>query len=180
MAQIDLLLIDDVEFLGRTGDLVAVRPGYARNFLVPQKKAVRASKATLRLQVKLRAERQQLAAQDLADAQDLVKRLEGIELKTEVKVDPEGSMYGSVTATDIVQLLAAHSIEVEKRYIALVHPIKELGIHHVPLKLKEGVTAEVLLKVLPEGIDEAQFFGALAEQQEIQTDPAFPGYYARG
>jgi large subunit ribosomal protein L9 len=178
MANIDILLIEDVEHLGRSGDLVAVRPGFARNYLVPQLKGVRATKATLRMQARLQEERAAKAAQDLAESQDLAKRLELVELKTEVKIDPEGNMYGSVTAHDIVQLLADKGVQIEKRNVHLAHAIKELGIHHVPLKLKEGVDSQVLLKILPEGVSEEQFFGALAEQQEMSADPMYQDYYA--
>jgi large subunit ribosomal protein L9 len=178
MSNVQVLLINDVEYLGRSGDLVAVRPGYFRNKLAPQRLGVRATKATLRMQARLQQERAEQAARDLAEAQDLVKRLELIELKTEVKVDQEGSMYGSVSAHDIVRLLAEKGIEIEKRFVHLAHGIKELGVHHVALKLKEGVQTQVLLKILPEGVSEEQFFGALAEQQEIQADPMYQDYYA--
>lgn len=178
MANVDILLLADVDHLGRSGDLVSVRPGFARNFLVPQKKGVRATKATLRMQARLKEERSALAARDLAESQELAKRLELVELKTEVKVDPEGNMYGSVSSHDIVHLLAEKGIELERKHVHLLHSIKELGIHHVPLKLKEGVESQVLLKVLPEGVTEEQFFGALAEQQEMVADPMYQDYYA--
>lgn len=178
MATVDILLVEDVECLGRSGNLVKVRRGYARNYLVPQKKGVVATTATLRMQKRLIEERAVLAAKDLEESQALVQRLEGVEIKTEVKIDPEGNMYGSVSALDIVHLLEQQGIQVDKRFIQLAHPIKELGIHNVPLKLKEGVPAQVLLKILPEGIGEEEFFGALAEQSEIETDPMYQDYYS--
>lgn len=178
MANVDILLVADVDHLGRSGDLVSVRPGFARNYLMPQLKGVRATKATLRMQARLKEERAAQAARDLSESQDLAKRLELVELKTEVKVDPEGNMYGSVSSHDVVTLLAEKGIVVEKRHVHLAHAIKELGVHHVPLKLKEGVESQVLLKILPEGVSEEQFFGALAEQQEMQADPMYQDYYA--
>jgi large subunit ribosomal protein L9 len=146
-----LLLIEDVEDLGRSGEVVNVRPGYARNFLLPRGFAVIADKGTLRMQARLQKEREERAAQDKAEALKSADALSGITLSTIVKVDHEGHMYGSVTAHDIVELLQAQAnIALEKRAIALKHPIKEVGVHTIHIKLKEGVTADITLKVMSE------------------------------
>src|SRR5689334_18731387 len=97
---IQLLLLDDVDELGRSGDVVAVKPGYARNFLLPKKKGVMANKHTLRMQAKLKEERAKQAEIDRREAEELAARMTGIELNIVVKVDPEGHMYGSVSALD--------------------------------------------------------------------------------
>lgn len=149
--QNQLLLLEDVEDLGRSGDVVTVKPGYARNFLVPQKKAVIADKFTLRMQAKLKEERSKRAAIDLSEATELAKKLDGCILTCEVKVDPDGHMYGSVSATDIVRLLEVQGSVVERRNVVLAHPIKTLGAHVIHLKLNEGVPAQVTLRVLGEG-----------------------------
>ncbi len=146
-----LLLIDDVDSLGRSGDVVSVKPGYARNFLLPQKKAVVAQKHTLRMQEKLREEREKKAAVDKKDAEELAKQIEGMLLTIEVKVDPEANMYGSVSAQDIVQLLQDKGFTIEKKFVQLVKPIRELGSYAISLKLREGVPANIQLKVLGEG-----------------------------
>lgn len=144
-----LLLIEDVDDLGRSGDVVSVKPGYARNFLVPQKKAVVADKYTLRLQTKLREERAKKAVVDKAEAEVLAERLNGMVLTIEVKVDPEGHMYGSVTALDIIRLFEEqHQIVLEKRNVVLPQPIKTLGSRELQLKLKEGVPAAFTLNVV--------------------------------
>lgn len=145
------LLISDVDDLGRRGDLVSVKPGYARNFLIPKKKAVVADAFTLRLQSKLRAERLQQAENDRKDAELLAQNIEGRELVVEVKVDPDGHMYGSVSALDIARLFQAEGLHVERKHVVLMHPIKALGSHTIQLKLQEGVPASVLLHIVVEG-----------------------------
>lgn len=145
------LLIEDVEALGRSGDIVSVKPGYARNYLLPQGFAVIADKNALRMQAKLQEERLQKAAEDKKDSEALAARLEGLTISKVVKVDHDGHMYGSVTATDIAHLLKdEHGIEIEKRAVQLKHPVKEVGVFTVQLKLKEGISSSITLKVAPE------------------------------
>lgn len=143
-----LLLIEDVDDLGRSGDVVSVRPGYARNFLLPQKKAVVADKFTLRLQERLKKERSELAAKDKVEAEALASSLEGVVVEIRVKVDPDGHMYGSVAAVDVAKALETlgHA-GVEKRHVLLPHPLKTIGEHSVVLKLKEGVPAKITVKI---------------------------------
>lgn len=146
-----LLLIDDIDNLGRSGDIVSVRPGYARNFLLPQKLAVIADKRTIRMQARLQEERKQKAIEDKKEAEALAAQIETIHVTTTVKVDHDGHMYGSVTANDIIHLVKEQAnIELERKYVQLKHAIKEVGVHTVSLKLKEGVHATVTLKIVPE------------------------------
>jgi len=143
-----LLLVDDVEDLGRKGDIVEVRPGYARNFLLPQGKAVIADARTIRMQAKLQEERKQKAIQDRNESEALAARFVDLVIETTVNTDQEGKMYGSVTAADIVELLQnQHQIAIEKRYVHLKHPIKEIGSHNIHFRLPEGVEANCTLKV---------------------------------
>lgn len=147
-----LLLIDDVEALGHSGEIVTVRPGYARNYLLPQGLAVIADARTLRMQAKLQEERKKKAAKERQESEEIAKKLEGLVLETTVKVDHEGHMYGSVTLQDIQHLIEKVSgIHLDKKAIQLKHAIKETGVHALHLKLKEGVLVETLtLKVVPE------------------------------
>jgi len=142
-----LLLLEDVEELGRRGDLVTVEPGYARNFLIPKKKAVVADNYTLRLRARLMEERAKQAVIDKKEAEELAARYASLELSIEVKVDAEGRMYGSVAAVDIVKVCAKEGISIERKNVVLPHPIRELGIHNIQLKLKEGVVAAFKLNV---------------------------------
>lgn len=156
-----LLLLDDVDELGRSGDIVKVKPGYARNFLIPQKKAVVADARALRMRAKLQEERAKRAIVDKKEAEEQAVRIQGMTLTIAVKVDQEGHMYGSVSALDIVQLFEKEGIQLERRNIVLPSPIKELGVYNLTLKLKEGVTTAFTLKVeseepLPEKLETPQ------------------------
>jgi large subunit ribosomal protein L9 len=146
-----LLLIEDVEALGRSGEIVNVKPGYARNYLLPQGLGVIADKKALRQQERLKEERQKKALTDQKESEEIAARLEGLTLTTVVKVDQEGHMYGSVSALEIAHLLQEqHHIELDKKSIQLKHPIKTTGVHPISIKLKEGVTASLTLKVMSE------------------------------
>jgi large subunit ribosomal protein L9 len=147
-----LLLLEDVEALGRKGEVVTARPGYIRNFLLPRGLAVIASPNTLRKQERLRAEREKQAAVDRKEAEELAQQIEGLSLEIKVKVDPEGHMYGSVSAQDIAQLFQEKGLPVEKKYIQLPRPIKETGEKKISLKLKEGIPATITLAIIPEGV----------------------------
>lgn len=142
-----LLLIEDVDDLGRSGDVVKVKPGYARNFLLPQQKAVIADPFTLRLQEKLKKERAKQAEVDKSESEALASKMEGLEVAIQVKVDPDGHMYGSVSQTDIAQALINLGFAIEKKNVVLAAHLKTLGIHPIALKLKEGVPVNLTLKI---------------------------------
>lgn len=151
MAQSKLLLIHDVLDLGRSGDVVQVRPGYARNFLLPKKLAVIADQHALKRQKSLQEERLKKAATDRQESEQLAAAMEGLTVTTAVKVDHEGHMYGSVSSGDIVTLIQEQGgFKVEKHSIQLKHPIKEIGVFDILIKLKEGIESKVTVKVTPE------------------------------
>lgn len=159
-----LLLIEDVEALGRSGDIVTVKPGYGRNFLLPQGLAIIADKRALRQQERLVEERKKKAIADKKEAEAVAAGIEGITLTKIVKVDHDGHMYGSVSTHEIADLLQEQvKIELEKKNIQLKHPIKTTGVHAIPVKLKEGVTATFNLKVMSE-----EGFRASQEEQPAQ------------
>jgi large subunit ribosomal protein L9 len=158
-----LLLLDDVDGLGRSGDLVEVKPGYGRNYLMPQKKAVFADKHTLLMQVRLRQKREEKAAIDRHEAEQQASLYSGIELSTIVKVDPEGHMYGSVSAQDIVLLLAERGLHLERKQIILPQPIKALGKHSLSVRLKEEVTFSFSITIEADHLFHQQRGGAVQE-----------------
>lgn len=161
-----LLLIHDVDGLGRSGDVVSVKPGYSRNFLLPQGMAVVAEKHALRMQTRLQEERKKKAIVDLKESEELAIKIEVLTLSTNVKVDHDGHMYGSVSATDIVHILQEQAgITLEKRSIQLKHPLKETGVFTINLKLKEGITTSFKLKVVPEEV-EGMPAASVEEQKE--------------
>ena len=142
-----LLLMEDVDDLGRSGQVVKVKPGYARNFLLPQKLAVIADKGTLRMQSSLQEERAKRAVVDKQEAEILAGRINGKELTILVKVDPDGHMYGSVGPVDIVHLFEKEGIQIERKNVILAQPIKQLGPVQINLRLKEAVPASFKLIV---------------------------------
>jgi large subunit ribosomal protein L9 len=160
-----LLLLEDVDDLGRSGDIVSVKPGYSRNYLVPQKKAVVADKFTLRLQARLQEERAKLAEVDRKESEGLAKKIEGMVLEVRVKVDPDGNMYGSVSQTDIIHLFENMGVKLERRSILLTHQIKTLGVQTINLKLKEGIPTQFTLKVVSENAP---------PEEEVQEEPEAP------
>ncbi len=167
-----LLLLDDVDGLGRSGDVVTAKPGFIRNFLLPQKKAVIVDKQTLKMQARLKAEREKRALVDRKEAEEFAKTLVGLTLTTEVKIDPEGRMYGSVSTLDIARMLQAKGYPFERKNISLTQPIKALGSHTIQLKLKEGVLATFILVVEPEGGILPQKQAAAAPPQEEEATEA--------
>ncbi|NGX56248.1 MAG: 50S ribosomal protein L9 [Candidatus Anoxychlamydiales bacterium] len=157
MAQkLKLLLIKDVMDLGKSGEIISVKPGYARNFLFPKQKAIRADKNTIRMQGKLQKERAVKTAHDKKESIELAKVLENVKLSITVKVDPAGHMYGSVGHIDIVQLLKEKNIELDKKNIALKKPIKEVGEFDILIKLVEDVEVNIKLSVIPEAVKEEE------------------------
>ncbi len=146
-----LLLLQDVDSLGLKGQLVTAKPGYVRNFLLPKRLAVIASANTLRKQQKLQEERAKQAIIDKKESEELAMQVETITLETKAKVDPEGHMYGSVSAADIAQLFQERGLPVDRKNIMIVKPIKETGVHKISLKLKEGIEVICQLTIHPEG-----------------------------
>jgi large subunit ribosomal protein L9 len=144
------LLITDVEDIGKSGEVISVKHGFARNYLVPQQKAVQATPHTLRMQARLQAERAKQAEIDRKEAEELSAKLNGLTLQTVVKVDPEGNMYGSVGYADILELFAKEGLKLERRNIGINKPIKTIGVHPMTLKLKEGVVCPYTLEILGE------------------------------
>lgn len=173
--QNQFLLLEDVRKLGKKGDLVKTKPGYARNFLVPQKMAVVASKQTLRMRERLQAERATQAVHDMKEAEELAKIIEGKTLSVNVKIDPAGHLYGSITATDIIKLFEEQGITVERQFVVLPQPIKKTGLHKVDLRLKEGVPTFIYVKVIGEGIEQEAGRGMIsAEDEESSGDEEIP------
>jgi len=151
MATTQLLLLEDVEHLGRKGSVVTTRPGHAYNLLIPKGLAEVVTPHVLRRQKKLQTERQLVADRDRKEAEEMASKLNGETVAFTVKVDHDGHMYGSVMAHDIADLVKMQTgIELEKRFIQLKHAIKETGVFEVTLRLKEGITALIHVKIIPE------------------------------
>ncbi len=169
-----LLLLEDVDSLGRKGEIVSAKPGYIRNFLLPRGLAAVATTNILRKQEALRKEREQQAVVDRKESDALAKSLEGVALEITVKVDPEGRMYGSVTAADIVNLFAEKEFTIERRFVQMTRPIKETGKHTISLKLKEEVVSECVLTIIPEGVEMTGLEDVVASAEEEAPSEEIP------
>ena len=144
----DVILLKDVNSLGTAGDIVKVKPGYARNFLVPHGIALRASKQNLAIA----EERKRVVRNRAGRAQkvyiDLSNSLTKAELTIEVQVGEEERMFGSVTSQDIHQALLDKGISVDRHTIQLEEPIKALGVYNVPVKVTPDLIPELKLYVI--------------------------------
>jgi large subunit ribosomal protein L9 len=147
MAQVKVILREDIARLGDAGEVVSVRPGFARNYLLPQGKAILATEASIKglehhqrvISDKVSREKKALEGEKA--------RIEGLSLEIAVQVGEEGKLFGSVTAAQIAELLEAQGVSVDRRKLELAEPIKDVGEHRVPLRLHREVVASVRLNV---------------------------------
>jgi large subunit ribosomal protein L9 len=145
-----VILRETIESLGTVGDEVSVADGYARNYLVPQKKAVLATPANRKLIEQQKKELEITAIKDKDMAEALGAKIQGAVCTLSGKVSEDDRLYGSVTTRDIVDQLAAQGLEVDRRMIMLSEPIKTLGSYIVPVQLHPEVKPEITVKVVPE------------------------------
>ena len=150
MGQVKLILREDVPSLGNAGDLVIVKPGYARNYLVPQGKATPATEANMRELEHNKRVVAEKVAKERTDLEVVKDRLEALELAVHARVGEEGRLFGSVTAQKIAELLAEQGHKVDRRRILLAEPIKEAGEHTVHIRLQADLHAEVKITVTAE------------------------------
>ena len=146
----DVILREDVEKLGRTGEVVSVKDGYARNFLLPRGLAYLATDGNRR---RLEADRRQIdrrTAAAVATARDLATRLETVSLSFTMKAGEGDKLFGSVTAGDIAERLAAEGLAIDRKAVELENPIKALGVYKVPIRLHADVKPEVRVWVVKE------------------------------
>ena len=142
-----LILREDVENLGKGGDLVDVKPGYGRNFLLPRGLAVVANPKNVRELEHQKSVASAKAAKLKASAQAVAKRLSDTAVTLRRKVGEQDKLYGSVTAIDIVEALAARGLQIDRRNIDLAEPLKTLGDFEVPVKLHAEVVGKVKVKI---------------------------------
>jgi large subunit ribosomal protein L9 len=144
----EVILRQAVENLGKPGDVVKVKNGYARNYLLPHNLAYEATPGNLK---RIQQERDRLEAaenQRRGAAQEIATKLEQVSLTFSARVGEEGKLFGSVTASDIAQQLAQQGYEIEKRQIDLHEPIKSLGVYRVPVRLHADVKPEIRVWVI--------------------------------
>jgi len=143
-----VILREDMENLGKSGDVVTVKPGYGRNYLIPQGKAVTATKADV---ARVAHEKRVIAARNAKlqkDAQAEADRLNQVSVSIAVQVGEEDKLYGSVTGKDIAEAYRAKGVAVDSKKLVLDEPIKTLGLSEVTIKLAHGVTATLKVWVV--------------------------------
>jgi large subunit ribosomal protein L9 len=160
-----VILLQDVDTLGLRGDVVDVARGYARNFLLPRRLAEQASPGRLAELGRRESVRARHEAKTFDEARQLADRLGQTELRFDVKAGPTGALFGSVTATNIVdRLWETRKIRVDRRKVELPEPIKRVGRYNVPVELFADVREELRVLVVPEG-------GELAPEEEVAAEP---------
>ncbi len=146
----EVILREDVDKLGARGQLVKVTPGYARNFLLPKRLAVPATEANKKIVEQERQAHLRREAKLVADAGDLGKLLENVNITIAQKAGENDQLFGSVTSKDIVEALEKQGYTIDRRKVILEEPIKTLGDFKIPLRLHREVTAEIALHVVKE------------------------------
>lgn len=145
-----IILTKDVEKLGSLGDEVEVKPGYARNYLLPHGLAVAVNRDNIK---KIRHQKELLTnkrADAIQQAKDLAEKLEALELAFPVKAGEKGKLFGSVTQKHIYDAITESGLELDRKALNLPNPIKSLGSHNIPIRLHSEVAAELIIKVVEE------------------------------
>jgi large subunit ribosomal protein L9 len=175
MSHKQVLLREDIDNLGARGEIVRVKAGYARNYLLPRNLAVEATSNNLR---QIEGERAALAkreAKDRSSAELQAETLRGLKLKFERRVGEAGVLYGSVTSMDIAHELKEQGYEIDRRRIVLREPIKRFGSYEVPVRLHRDVTVQLPVSVLGEGgieIDVTALDAEAGGETSVKAAPA--------
>ena len=146
-----IILQEDIDKLGHRGDVVTVKPGYARNFLLPKKLAVEATAGNLRAIERIRTSLAKKTATEMEAAKKQAELLNGVSLKFKRKTGENDQMFGSVTSADIAEGLAAQGFKIDKRQAQLGVPLKTIGEFPVTVKVFRDVTAQINVSVEKEG-----------------------------
>ena len=143
-----VILRQDIRELGKAGQTIEVKAGYGRNYLIPRNLAIPATKANVRAIDEIERQNEFRKRKQLREAEQLKLRLEKLSLTSEVLVGEEDKIFGSVTAQNIVDLLAEEGVKTDKRNVMLEEPIKSLGVYTVPVKIQKDVIANIKLWVI--------------------------------
>jgi large subunit ribosomal protein L9 len=150
MAHAELLLLQPVEHLGNEGDTITVKTGYARNYLLPRGLAIPVTRANRKQVEALRDRSEKRRASELEAAQSLAAKLETINIAFAVQTGPGGKMFGSVTAQDLLNRLAEHDVQLDKKQVNLYTPVKSLGKHTTRIRLHPEVSVDFEFEVVSE------------------------------
>lgn len=147
-ANIQVILQQDVDKLGKSGELVRVRPGFARNFLLPRQLAVPATSAAVR---RIEHEKQVALAKaekGKKEARELAAQIDALSIKLTLKAGEDGKLFGSVGTKDLEHAIAAQGVKIDRKKIHLAEPIKQLGSYEIPVKLVSDVGATLKVEVV--------------------------------
>ena len=144
----DIILLKDYDGLGESGDIVAVKPGFARNKLIPEGIALRASKRNMAIAEERKMVNKNRQKREEASNEAILKKLSKTEITIEAQVGDEDKMFGSVTALDIHKSLEEKGVIVDRNTILLDEPIKALGIYHVPVRVAPELTGDIKIYVI--------------------------------
>lgn len=159
MPTTEVILTEKIENLGAEADIVKVKSGFARNFLVPRGKALESTPATRRRIDMLKAKRAEREARELNEAEELARRINKLKLTLELETGETGKAFGSITAADLAERIKKElggNVEVDRHRIQLDKPIKDTGEHEVPVKLHAEVTAKLNVNVKAKGAEKAE------------------------
>jgi large subunit ribosomal protein L9 len=150
MANVKLILVESIHRLGEAGDLVSVKPGFARNFLLPQGKALLATESRVKEFEHKRRIAEEKAARELKDLQAVKKQLEALRVEIGARAGESGKLFGSVTSAQIADKVEAAGLKIDRRRIDLREPIKEVGEHKVSVRLLRELIAQLTIVVVAE------------------------------
>jgi large subunit ribosomal protein L9 len=167
MATIEVILTEDIHRLGNAGDVVRVKAGFGRNYLLPQGKAMLATAGRVKQVEHQRRVIDELQKKAIAGFQDLSRRVLAIDMTFEMQASAEGKLFGSVTNADIAARLAAGGVEIERRKIVIAEPIKTTGEHPVTVRLHREVQTPIVVKVVASG---APVESTEAEPEGMETE----------
>ncbi len=145
-----VILQETIESLGIIGSEVRVADGYARNYLLPQKKAIPATEQNRKLMLQQKVKLELQIAKEKGVAEEMAKTLQDVVISIPAKVSDENRLYGSVTVRDILNALSAKGVTVEKKMVLLTEPIKTLGTFQVPIRVYKEVEPTITVEIIPE------------------------------
>jgi len=144
-----IILKQDIKKIGQVGDVVEVSDGFARNFLIPQGKAIFFTIGNFKQIEYLKKRDKERKEGELKEVKELAEKINNISLEIKVKAGEEGKLFGSVTSKDIVEtLLKEHGIELDKKKLNLKEPLKKLGVHDVPVNLHKDITPQIKVNLI--------------------------------
>ena len=180
MANTQVILTEPIAGLGVEADVVKVKPGYARNFLIPRGKAFEVTPATLKQLNSLKAKRAEREARELNEADELARRINKLKITLTLETGETGKAFGSITAKDIADRLKTElGTEIDRHHIVLERPIKESGSHDIEIKLGHDVVAHLTLNVKASGQDTTPAEGGTEAQQSGDSSADQGGFRSK-